>query len=530
MTLKSPLEAWNSRLGLALLVLAILTGAGLGLGYYQYGKTSFIARKSEEKATVLNLVSAFVSTYSEQRAMSDAHNLPVPATFRAMALESFNKSSDIDVTTRVEMVGVPGLEISNAAKDQHAADIITSMAASQSKQVWSNLITMRGTETLRAIKPVIASSESCVSCHNRLQEGVRTWQIGDVMGAFVFDTPAAAYFAGLWRISAMLGFLGFGAIAVTGMVLGKLHRKINQAEQRQVLQLERESMLEQARCQAEEDARGLSRKVQRFNEELVSTNRKLLGNLHELKAAQDEIIKSGKMALLGQLIATVAHEIRNPLGVISTSLAILERKAASAGADLDKPIVRIKNSVERCDTIVNELLDFSRSKSLDLVDCDVDAWLEKTVSEHSERIHRDVAIECHLGLDGLEASFDQSRVDRAVCNLISNAAEAMAGKIGKPLENPTVNAKVVISTRLSARGIEFCVRDNGPGISAENIQKIFDPLFTTKSFGVGLGLPAVKKIFEQHGGDLDVDSVPGEGAVFTGWIRADLRAGEEEAA
>ena len=528
MKLGNLIKDWNTRLVVTLFMLAMLMGVGLAVGYYQYGRFDFKARKTGENAVILRLVSSFVATYSEQTAK--VHDLPVPASFRAMALQKLNEKVEGSQATRIEMVGVPGLEISLAAPDAHAVDVIKSMAAAQSKDVWSDYLSVGGAETLRTIQPVTASEESCVACHNRLQAGIKTWRTGEVMGAYILDAPASAYFVNLWRISAILGFLGFIVVAVIGLLLGRMHGKMNEAMHQEEMQRERESLLETARRQAEDEAHGLSQEVQKVNEELVATNQRLLANLHELKTAQDEIIKSGKMAQLGQLIATVAHEIRNPLGVIRTSVAILERKAAASGADFGKPVARIKNGVERCDTIVNELLDFSRSKSLDLVSSNVDGWLEHAVSEHSERIHPDVAIECHFGLGELEAAFDASRMDRAVCNLISNAAEAMVGKIGKEIENPTAGARVVVSTRLTGRGIEISVRDNGPGISQDNLPKIFDPLFTTKSFGVGLGLPAVQKIFEQHGGGLDVHSTPGEGAEFTGWIRADLKAGQAKAA
>jgi signal transduction histidine kinase len=90
--------------------------------------------------------------------------------------------------------------------------------------------------------------------------------------------------------------------------------------------------------------------------------------------------------------------------------------------------------------------------------------------------------------------------------------------VGKGTDLLTRNPRIRVSTRPAGSNIEIEVADNGPGIAAENLQKILEPLFTTKSFGVGLGLPAVEKILEQHGGGLRIESRPGEGAAFTAWF------------
>jgi signal transduction histidine kinase len=108
-----------------------------------------------------------------------------------------------------------------------------------------------------------------------------------------------------------------------------------------------------------------------------------------------------------------------------------------------------------------------------------------------------------------------------IVNLLLNASEAMVGKekLGV-VENPTANPVIRIESRRTARGIEISVSDNGPGIAPENLDKIFEPLFTTKNFGTGLGLPASVNIAERHGGGLAAASKPGQGATFTLWLPA----------
>ncbi len=110
---------------------------------------------------------------------------------------------------------------------------------------------------------------------------------------------------------------------------------------------------------------------------------------------------------------------------------------------------------------------------------------------------------------------------RVIANLLLNASEAMVGKSKEgAIDDATANPLIKIESRQTARGIEISVTDNGPGIAPENLERIFEPLFTTKSFGTGLGLPASVNILERHGGGLDVASTPGSGAVFTMWIPA----------
>jgi len=270
--------------------------------------------------------------------------------------------------------------------------------------------------------------------------------------------------------------------------------------------------------EAEKQALEMADQLQNMNNDISNLNSELSKNMKVLRDTQDEVIRKGKMAQLGQLTATVAHDIRNPLGSIRTSAFLMRRKYIAENPEMEKPLARIENGVERCDKIITQLLDFSRSKNIQLKRDNLDNWLVKLVHEQSEHLPQDVSFECTLGLDDKEYAFDADNLARAIINFLSNASEAMVGKGGdrpaQTIQNPTIS----ITTRLTERGIEISVADNGPGISEENKKKILEPLFTTKGFGVGLGLPAVEKIFEQHGGGMEFESEEGKGATFTGWI------------
>ena len=268
--------------------------------------------------------------------------------------------------------------------------------------------------------------------------------------------------------------------------------------------------------------------LKRVNDEVSRLNLELANNMRQLKAAQDEIVLAGKLSQLGQLTATVAHEIRNPLGAVRTAAFLLERKTKGKELGIEPQLERINNGITRCDNIISQLLDFSRTKTLHCDLTDFDQWLGALLDEEAQKLPAAITIEYRPGLSGETFRFDAARMSRAIINLAANAAEAMAGKGDDPSKFACAEPRIIVESRSTAAGIEIDIRDNGPGIAAEHLQKIFEPLFTTKSFGTGLGLPAVQKIVDQHGGKLSIVSRPGEGACFT--IALPREHAKEEAA
>ncbi|MEP7174867.1 MAG: ATP-binding protein, partial [Aestuariivirga sp.] len=261
-----------------------------------------------------------------------------------------------------------------------------------------------------------------------------------------------------------------------------------------------------------------SKTLQLVNDDITRLNLDLAEKMRQLREAHDEIIKKGKLAQMGQLVATVAHELRNPLSAVRTSAYLLKRKLTGHSVNVDTQLLRIDNSVARCDAVITQFLDYAKSHQLEYKEFPVDNWVVKLVEEEAQKLPEVVEVECNLGLDGVSASFDPSRLSRVLINLISNASEAMVGKGDDPQKFKTQTPKISVVTRRSRRGIEIAVSDNGPGIAEEQIPKILEPLFTTKSFGTGLGLPAALQVLEQHRGGLQVNGGLGKGATFTAWI------------
>ncbi len=293
--------------------------------------------------------------------------------------------------------------------------------------------------------------------------------------------------------------------------------------------------LEDKRLYAEnaaKDAQEHAQLLQELNADVTILNMRLTERAKELQLAQQEIVKRAKTAQLGSLIATVAHELRNPIGAIHTTCLALKQKLTTHDNDqqFTKQFALIDSGVMRCDKIIGQLLDYSRVQSLTKSATEIDTWLEKLLSSEGEKLPSFVTVECTLGLEGQIAQVDEGRLDRMILNLITNATEAMTEN-GKP--HPEMGGRaptIKVSTAQKIGGIEICVQDNGLGISPENLLKIREPLFTTKGFGMGLGIPTVEKIVELHGGNLDVASHLGRGTRVTIWLPIDHNVQNQEAA
>jgi len=224
----------------------------------------------------------------------------------------------------------------------------------------------------------------------------------------------------------------------------------------------------------------------------------------ELKRAQDELLRSERLSVLGQLTATVAHELRNPLSAIRNSIYAIREIISGKGVALDRPLTRIERSIARCDGIVTDLLDYARSRQLQCVPQAFDQWLGEILDEQKLPDH--VRLKRDLAAPGVVAAFDPDRLRRVVVNLVENAAQSRADS-----ERATRELEISVATRPVGGSIEITISDNGAGIAPDVLPRIFEPLFSTKSFGTGLGLPTVKQIIEQHGGEIELSSELGVG-------------------
>ena len=234
----------------------------------------------------------------------------------------------------------------------------------------------------------------------------------------------------------------------------------------------------------------------------------------KLREAMDKLARQERFAMMGQIAATVSHELRNPLGAIQTSLFTIGKTST----EKDNPLIRralerAERGVQRCDAIVHELLDFVRQKELDRTTAAFDLWLRETLDEHA--LPAGVVVERDFRA-GIELPFDRERLRRCLVNLLDNAAQALTGADWNPPGGREL--RIIVRSEQAGPHVKLSVLDNGPGIPADVLPRIFEPLFTTKNFGVGLGLPTVRQIIELHGGTIAADSRAGEGAAFTIWL------------
>jgi diguanylate cyclase (GGDEF)-like protein len=223
----------RSRSGLALLLYLAFAGFicfGVGYQFYRSGLEKFRVQKTEEKVTALRLVDAFVTTYSSIRSRlgSDA---PVPATFRAHSIESFNNQAEANNEFLLRWVGRKGRSIGTAPADAQMAQVIESFAASADPKPVSAITAIDDRLVFRTVYPSLAREQSCVSCHNQLQQDKPQWQLGDVMGAFAIDVPVGPFLADIRVQSYTVSAILFVALTAIGLLISILHyRHMNERE------------------------------------------------------------------------------------------------------------------------------------------------------------------------------------------------------------------------------------------------------------------------------------------------------------
>jgi signal transduction histidine kinase len=242
----------------------------------------------------------------------------------------------------------------------------------------------------------------------------------------------------------------------------------------------------------------------------------------DLERAQEELIRKERLATLGQLTATVSHELRNPLGTIRGSVFFVADSLRDAPPAVRRALDRAERNIVRCDAIIEELLEYARVRDLVRQPTDLDAWLREALAEL--RLPPGIALVRDLA-SGAGVSIDRQRVLRCIINVVTNATEAI-GPTGPG--SPPRGSRIEVSSRATAERVEIRIADDGPGIPPDLRQRIFEPFFSTKSFGVGLGLPIVQQIMEQHGGGVVVESAPGR-TVFSLWVRAEVEERDREA-
>lgn len=233
----------------------------------------------------------------------------------------------------------------------------------------------------------------------------------------------------------------------------------------------------------------------------------------QLLEAQEDLVRKEKLALLGQVAGSVGHELRNPLGVMSNAVYFLQTVLSDADDSVKEYLGIIKNEIAGSERIVSDLLDSVRTRPPQPETVDIAQLIEQTLPKCSVPASVSVKLDIPATLSPLQV--DPQQIHQVFRNLISNAIEAMPQ--GGTLEIRAVEHKKDGTVTVS-------VRDSGTGMTPEQLGKLFQPLYTTKARGIGLGLVVVKNLVEANGGTVEVQSESGKGTVFAVTLPCDAAA------
>jgi PAS domain S-box-containing protein len=277
-----------------------------------------------------------------------------------------------------------------------------------------------------------------------------------------------------------------------------------------------------ARKQAEEEIHQLNATLELRVEERTRS----------LTDAQEQLVRQEKLAVLGQLAGSVGHELRNPLGVINTAIYYLKTVQPDAGEKVKRYHAMIEQEVRNADKIIGDLLDFARVVKAERTPVAIAELVQRVMERYPVPPSVEVTLEIPADLPMVFA--DPRQMEQVLGNLVINACQAMvsqkAGSTTGVKEGgkltvrgdcfPEMHRDDVVAMNAPRNDnrqqrVRIQVKDTGTGIAPENLKKLFEPLFTTKAKGIGLGLAVSKKLIDANDGRIEVQSEPGKGSTFT---------------
>jgi len=221
----------------------------------------------------------------------------------------------------------------------------------------------------------------------------------------------------------------------------------------------------------------------------------------QLERAQNDLIRKEKLTVLGQLAGRVAHDLRNPLGVISNAVYYLKAVQGDSNKKVSEYLEIISSEVNKSVQIINELLDFARTKQPQKKNISIKELIDHSISGIT--IPDNISIKKEMQCQQTNMLGDPVQIGQIFINIILNAVQAMPSGGILEIECSAIENKLAIS-----------FRDSGVGIAPENMDKLFHPLYTTKPKGIGLGLTIIKSLAEANGGSIEVKSIEGQGTAF----------------
>ncbi|OGW71959.1 MAG: hypothetical protein A2047_03305 [Omnitrophica bacterium GWA2_41_15] len=263
-------------------------------------------------------------------------------------------------------------------------------------------------------------------------------------------------------------------------------------------------------------ARDIS-KIKELVDELTCSQEGLKTSYTELKVSKDDLVRSEKLAYTGRIAASIAHEIRNPLTNVSMSVQQLKKGNKIKQEGL-KHVEIVERNIERINYLITELLNCARPAKLNLQPYDIHKVLKDVLESTKTKINlQKIKVTKNLASKLPVLKIDREQIERAFLNLIINAIEAMPH-----------GGNLTIITELNGNFFWVKIHDTGKGIPEKDIIKIFDPFFSTKLQGVGLGLSICYGIIVSHGGTIEVESKSKIGSTFTVSLPIEQRSTRRE--
>ncbi|MEA3349651.1 MAG: DUF3365 domain-containing protein [Chloroflexota bacterium] len=342
----------------------------------------------------------------------------------------------------------------------------------QGNEEFSSIETIAGEKHLRLMQPLVTEA-SCLKCH--ADQG---YQEGEIRGGISVSVPMAPYAAiareHITTIGVAHGLLWL--LGLIGLLLssGQIRKRVRERDQAE---------------------RALKKYSERL-EDMVAERTQALQN------AQKQLIRKERLAAIGEFTGGIVHDLRHPLSVFSNVLYLLNSTITDPDEETVEYLTMLTEEVHHADQIITDLLEFARTGEAKPTTASIEKLVDEIIKKHPSP--EGVTTKIQIPDDLPPAYIDLGHIRQALTNLIENAYDSMAegGQLSVNSEQYTENS------------LQITIQDTGTGIPPENLEKIFEPLFTTKQKGIGLGLAITKTLVEANNGRIEVKSEVNEGTTF----------------